>query len=78
MKNCYYCGDYHFKKKIYCSRLCQEMSQGKYQNIQIVKCKDKNNYHCECSGCLKAIFIQETILPLKEAHKLWIMAREII
>jgi hypothetical protein len=54
------------------------MSQGKYQNIQIVKCKDKNNYHCECSGCLKAIFIQEIILPLKEAHKLWIMAREII
>lgn len=79
MRNCNYCGDFHNKKLAnFCSPLCYEMSRGKYQKTKKIVCKDVKNMHCECKGCLKAIFIQEYVLPTKEKHELWVNAREII
>lgn len=78
MKNCIYCGDFHNLKGNYCSRTCSDIASGKYNNTKIPKCKDLDNYYCECKACLKAIFIEEVINKIKDDHKLWIMAREII
>lgn len=51
---------------------------GKYDNIEVLKCKDKDNYFCECRACLKAIFMEQVVNKLKQQHELWILAREII
>lgn len=78
MKNCIYCGDFYNLKGDYCSKICYEIASGKYNNIKIRKCKDKDNHYCECRACLKAIFVQDVINKIKGEHELWINAREII
>lgn len=78
MKNCIYCGDFHNLKGDYCSKTCYNIAIGKYNNTKLPKCKEPDNYYCECRACLKAIFMEEVINKIRYEHELWINAREII
>jgi len=78
MYNCDYCGDFHNRYEKHCSQTCYELAHGKYDNPKILYCKDPDDYYCECRACLRAIFLQEFIIPIKEQHEQWLLIREML
>ena len=79
MGNCDYCGDFYNLegKGKFCGITCCDLSRGRYLKTPIIKCKDVDNYYCECRACKRALFYKD-IYDIKEQHNQWLLVREMI